>query len=267
MQWTQCTSFAIVSFIALSGVGGFLESAVAGTAQAIAADDKEPPAATPTDERDPVFEFSVLKLKDADARWILTIAVANDINTIKAGDVVDCLELTPADQARGLPDKGRAADMREAQLPGTELILRSLPAGKDPFFTDQVTRDDVRIVIERLAESLGESRYYPLVGPARMHRQHFKCTVHSRKTTRSDWPVPFKHVEQASEIVFVDCDRLVDDNAGTPVVEAVQVVGVTREGSGRQNGDRLIVAVTPKQINRLKKAKSSGTVFIQLHRP
>ena len=264
MRWTRRTSLAIVSSIVLSGVTSLPEAAVAATAQVIA-DDKERPAAAPTDEPEAVFEFSVLKLKDADARWILTIAVANDVKTIKAGDVVDFLALTPPDQAKGPPDKRGAAGLPEAQRPGTEQILQSLASSNGPFA--QVTRDDVRVVIERVADSLGEPRNYPMVGIARHHRQHFKCTVHSRKITRSDWPVAFEHVAQASEIVYLDCDRLVSGDAGTAVAEEVQVVGVTRDSTGRENGDRLIVAVTPKQINRLKKAKSSGTVFVQLHRP
>jgi hypothetical protein len=260
MLWMRRTSLAVV----LSSVISLLDSAVAGTAQVVA-DDKDAPAAAPTDEPESVIDFSVLKLKDADARWILTIAVASDVTTIKAGDVVDFLELTPADPAQGPPDRRGAAGLREVQRPGTDEILKILGSGNSPFA--QATRDDVTIHVERVLDRVAEPRNYPMVGPARLHSQHFKCTVHSRKTTRSDWPIPFQHVEQASEVVYVDRDRLVPGDAGTVVAEEVQVVGVTRENAGRPGVDRLIVAVTPKQINRLKKAKSSGTVFVQRYRP
>ena len=93
---------------------------------------------------------------------------------------------------------------------------------------------------------------------AQLHSQPFKCTVHSRKTTRSDWPIPFNHVEQARENVVVD---------GKPVAESVQIVAVTNAFAGRKNNERLIVAVTPRQVIRLRSAKSSGTVFIQLRQP
>jgi hypothetical protein len=49
-----------------------------------------------------------------------------------------------------------------------------------------------------------------------------------------------------------------------PVADNVQVVAVTKDGAGRQNADRLIVAVTPRQAIRLKSAKRSGTVFIRV---
>jgi hypothetical protein len=260
MPWTRRTSLAVV----LSSIISLPNSAVAGTAQVVA-DDEDAPAAAPTDEPEPVFEFSVLKLKDADARWILTIAVASDVKTIKPGDVVDFLELTPPDAAQGSPDRRGVADLREAQRPGTDEILKILGSGNGPFA--QATRDDVTIHVERVLERVAEPKNYPMIGPARLHNQQFKCTVHSRKTTRSDWPIPFQQVEQASEVVYVDRGRLVSGDAGTVVAEGVQVVGVTRDNAGRPGVDRLIVAVTPKQINRLKKAKSSGTVFVQRHCP
>jgi hypothetical protein len=260
MLWTRRTSWAVV----LSSVMSLPVSAVAGMAQVVG-DQKDVPAAAPMDEPEPVFEFSVLKLKDADARWILTIAVASDVTTIKPGDLVDFLELAPPDAAQGPPDKRDAAGRHEAQGPGTEEILRILGSGNGPFA--QATRDDVTIHVERVLDRVAEPRNYPMVGAARLYSQHYKCSVHSRKTTRSDWPIPFQHVEQASEVVYVDRGRLVSGDAGTVVAEEVQVVGVTRDNAGRPGVDRLIVAVTPKQINRLKKAKSSGTVFVQRHRP
>jgi hypothetical protein len=209
-------------------------------------------------------QFSAMKLKDPAAQWIVTIAVANDIADVKPGDIVDFLVLKPEDRADDAADKGRERGDPDPQLPSTEQILRSLSGRDGPF--GEVAREDVRIVVERVVDRLGEPRFFPMVGMAQHHRQEFKCTVHSRKTTRSDWPIPFNRVEQAIEIVHIDRDHLMAAVAGKPVVENVQVVGATTDCTGRQNGDRLIVAVTPLQVIRLRSAKLSGTVFVRLRR-
>ena len=55
----------------------------------------------------------------------------------------------------------------------------------------EVARNNVRIVVEPIVDSMGECRFYPMVGPARHHRCHYKCTVYFEKVIRSDWPVPY----------------------------------------------------------------------------
>ena len=111
-------------------------------------------------------------------------------------------------------------------------------------------------------DRLEEPRFYPTVGVAQLHRQHFKCTVHSRKTRQSTWPVPFSHTEQTTEVVFVDHDHLRGPDLGNVVVADVQVLGVANR-SGEPNSDHLIVAVTAAQAVRLKSAISSGTIILR----
>ncbi len=68
---------------------------------------------------------------------------------------------------------------------------------------------NVRVAIEPIADSLGECRLYPLVGPARLHQRRYKCTVYYDKIIRSNWPVPFTHRDESQEVVYVDNDRLI----------------------------------------------------------
>jgi hypothetical protein len=271
MVWMRGACLVITSLVALTGAARFDESAalksapltawVAGQVLAQAAmNAADPSADDAADAPQSVAEFSAKKLKDPAALWIVTIAVASNLTGLEAGDFVEVLVFSK-NPPEGAPDQGGAPDDRVARMPSAEEILRCLSTKNGPFAAE-VTRDNVRIVIE-CVDRLGESRFYPMVGAARHHKQEFRCTVYSRKTTRADWPVPFRHVEDATETVHIDSDHLVAGDV-KPVAENVQVVGVTSARPGQQSGDRLIVAVTPRQAIRLKAAKSSGLlVFVR----
>ena len=56
---------------------------------------------------------------------------------------------------------------------------------------------------------LDECRFFPMVGPARLMHCHYKCTIYYDKTIRSYWPVPFSHVDQSEEVVYIDKDHLI----------------------------------------------------------
>jgi hypothetical protein len=89
--------------------------------------------------------------------------------------------------------------------------MRSLPdevGGGVPFLAE-THRNNVRIVTELMVDRLGECRFYPMVGPARLHHCHYKCTVYYEKVIRSDWPIPFSHKDQTQEVVYIDHDHLI----------------------------------------------------------
>jgi hypothetical protein len=48
-----------------------------------------------------------------------------------------------------------------------------------------------------------------MVGPARHHRCHYKCTVYFDKVIRSDWPIPYTAQDQVQEVVYIDHDHLI----------------------------------------------------------
>ena len=95
--------------------------------------------------------------------------------------------------------------------PSEDQVIRALPedgAGGFAFF-QETQLNNVRIVVEPLVDRLDECKVYPLVGPCRLHHCHYKCTIYYDKTIRSYWPVPFSHVDQSEEVVYIDKDHLI----------------------------------------------------------
>lgn len=109
------------------------------------------------------------------------------------------------------PVEGENAPLFCMDPPTPDEVMRSLPddtKGGMPFLAE-VTRNNVRIVVEPIVDKLGECKFYPMVGPARLHKCHYKCTVYFDKVIRSDWPVPYSHTDQTQEVVYIDHDHLI----------------------------------------------------------
>ena len=109
------------------------------------------------------------------------------------------------------PVEGENAPLFCMDSPSPDEVMRSLPddtAGGWPFLAE-VARNNVRIVVEPIVDKLEECRFYPLVGPARLHKCHYKCTVYFEKVIRSDWPVPYSHTDQTVDVVYIDHDHLI----------------------------------------------------------
>ena len=109
------------------------------------------------------------------------------------------------------PVEGEHAPLFCLDPPSEDEVMRALPddtAGGIPFLAE-VSRNNVKIVVELIVDRLGPCRFYPLVGPARLHKCHWKCTVYYKKTIRSDWPVPFSHTDQTQEVVYIDHNHLI----------------------------------------------------------
>ncbi|MFN0198128.1 MAG: hypothetical protein ACKVT0_15380 [Planctomycetaceae bacterium] len=109
------------------------------------------------------------------------------------------------------PIEGENAPIFCMDSPTADEVMRTLPddtAGGFAFLAE-TSRNNVRIVVEPLVDKLEECRFYPLVGPARLHKCHYKCTIYFEKVIRSDWPVPFTHSDQTQEVVYIDHDHLI----------------------------------------------------------
>jgi hypothetical protein len=109
------------------------------------------------------------------------------------------------------PVEGENAPIFCMDLPSQDEIMRTLPddtSGSFPFLAE-TRRNNVRMTIEPIVDSLGECRFYPMVGPAKLHKCHFKCTVTYTKTIQSSWPIPFMHTEDVEEVVYIDHDHLI----------------------------------------------------------
>jgi hypothetical protein len=69
-------------------------------------------------------------------------------------------------------------------------------------------RDNIRIDFERLEDSIDPPRFYPLVGLARLHHCHWKCTIYYTETIQSNYPFPAKLKKRRIEVVYIDKDHL-----------------------------------------------------------
>ena len=109
------------------------------------------------------------------------------------------------------PVEGENAPFFCIDPPSDDEVMRALPddVTGGMVFVAETSRNNVRIVVEQIVDRMDECKFYPLVGPARLHHCHYKCTVYFDKTIRSSWPVPFTHTDQTKEVVYIDHDHLI----------------------------------------------------------
>jgi hypothetical protein len=97
--------------------------------------------------------------------------------------------------------------------PSEDQIMRALDkartvSGGLPFL-HEVQRNNVRIVVEPIADYVDPPRFYPLVGPAQLHHAHYKCTIYYSETTRVGWPIPYTTTdEDTREVIYIDKNHL-----------------------------------------------------------
>jgi hypothetical protein len=109
------------------------------------------------------------------------------------------------------PVEGEFAPLSCIDPPSWDEVIRALPddTGGGFAFLAETNRNNVKIVVEPIVDRLDECRFYPLVGPARMHHCHYKCTVYYDKIIRSNYPIPFSHTDEFQEVVYIDHDHLI----------------------------------------------------------
>jgi hypothetical protein len=114
------------------------------------------------------------------------------------------------------PVEGENAPIFCLDPPSPDHVMRALPdeTSGGVYFLAETQRNNVKMVIEPIVDKLDDCRFYPMVGPARMHHCHYKCTVYYDKTIRSFWPVPFTHTDQTEQVVYIDKDHLIRCSGG-----------------------------------------------------
>ena len=93
--------------------------------------------------------------------------------------------------------------------PSHDEIMRALEDARQTEgglpFLHETQRNNVRIVVEPIADYIDPPRVYPLIGPAQLHHAHYKCIVYFSETTRVGWPIPHTTVnEDAQEVIYID---------------------------------------------------------------
>jgi hypothetical protein len=109
------------------------------------------------------------------------------------------------------PVEGEHAPIFCQDPPSADEVMRTLPnetSGGWPFFAE-TARNNVKIVTEPIVDRMDDCRFFPLAGPARLHHCHYKCTVYYDLIKRSDWPVPFRHLDESIQVVYIDHDHLI----------------------------------------------------------
>ena len=110
------------------------------------------------------------------------------------------------------PVEGEHAPLFCMDPPSPDEVVRALPtqAIGGYAFLAETSYNNVRVVVEPMVDRVDECRFFPLVGPAKMHHCHYKCTVYFDKTIRSSWPIPFTHHDdQSLDVVYIDHDHLI----------------------------------------------------------
>jgi hypothetical protein len=109
--------------------------------------------------------------------------------------------------------------------PTDDEVMRALekarPVQGGTPFAHEIQRNNVRIIVEPIADYVDPPRVYPLVGPAQLHHAQYKCIVYFSEVTRVGWPVPHTTTsEECQEVLYIDHDHLhmvgnVDPGPGT----------------------------------------------------
>jgi hypothetical protein len=109
------------------------------------------------------------------------------------------------------PVEGEHAPIFCQDPPSPDEVMMALPneAAGGIAFISETQRNNVRITVEPMVDRVDECRFYPMVGPARLHHCHYKATVYYDKIMRSDWPVPFRFADETVQVVYIDHDHLI----------------------------------------------------------
>ncbi len=117
------------------------------------------------------------------------------------------------------PVEGEHAPLICLDPPTPDEVVRAMPdttSGGIPFISE-TSRNNLRMIVDLIVDRVDECRFVPLVGPARLHHCHYKCTLFFDETKRSYWPVPFTTTDQRQEVIYIDHDHYI--RCAGPAVE------------------------------------------------
>ncbi len=101
---------------------------------------------------------------------------------------------------------------RALDPPSEDEIMRALeearPVQGGLPLLHEIQRNNVRIVVEPIADYVDPPRVYPLIGPAQLHHAHYKCIIYFNEVTRVGWPVPYTTDDESQEVIYIDHNHL-----------------------------------------------------------
>lgn len=94
--------------------------------------------------------------------------------------------------------------------PSDDEVLRALDKAKPTQggFLHSVERNNIRIVKEKVSDSVDPPSVAPLLGPVQLHHAHYKCTVYYTEITRVGWPSSSTVNEDMQDVVYIDHNHL-----------------------------------------------------------
>ena len=96
------------------------------------------------------------------------------------------------------------------------LLIERLKANKDvPTFMESTAIKDLRVIVELIVDAKGPEKFYPLVGPARLHQRKYMCTAFFKVERQANWPVSFKSAGNGEEVFYIDRDQLIRTSGPT----------------------------------------------------
>ncbi|HWE37276.1 MAG TPA: hypothetical protein VG406_11975 [Isosphaeraceae bacterium] len=93
--------------------------------------------------------------------------------------------------------------------PSEDEVWEKVPRFKNgsPVFYE-TERNNARFLTEKIGDKVDPCRIYPLAGPCQLHHCHYKCTIYFQELYWSDYPIPFNHIDNRVEVVYIDKDYL-----------------------------------------------------------
>jgi len=90
--------------------------------------------------------------------------------------------------------------------PRDDEVLRALDKSKpsQSGFLHSVERKNIRIVKEKVSDSVDPPRVAPLLGPVQLHHAQYKCTVYYTEVTRVGWPASSTVNDDMQDVVYID---------------------------------------------------------------
>lgn len=72
----------------------------------------------------------------------------------------------------------------------------------------EVQHNNVRIVIDKLQDTVDSPVVHPALGPVQVHHAHYRCRVYYTEIIRNGWPLPYSvKDEEKMEVLYIDHDH------------------------------------------------------------
>jgi hypothetical protein len=112
-----------------------------------------------------------------------------------------------------LPQLTPGAPTQALDEPSDDQVMRALEKARPTEggfpFLQEVQRNNVRIVKQKIGDYIDPPRVMPLIGPVQLHHVNWKCVIYYSETTIVGWPIPHTlEEEDKQEVIYIDLDFL-----------------------------------------------------------